>query len=85
MGGHPSASTILGHVLKEAKGHDRIIVLMHDTGATKTTAEALPDIIRELSAMGYAFDTVQNYPLPTPTPSPTPSADPQAPEAGAAP
>ena len=35
--------------------------------------------------MGYAFDTVQNYPLPTPTPSPTPSADPQAPEAGAAP
>ena len=85
VGGHPSASTILGHVLKEAKGHDRIIVLMHDTGATKTTAEALPDIIRELSAMGYAFDTVQNYPLPTPTPSPTPSADPQAPEAGAAP
>lgn len=85
VGGHPSASTILGHVLKEAKGHDRIIVLMHDTGATKTTAEALPDIIRELSSMGYVFDTVQNYPLPTPEPSPTPSASPEAAEAPTAP
>lgn len=70
VGGHPSPDEILRHILKEAKGHDRIIVLMHDTNATATTAQALPDIIRELSAQGYTFDTLQNYPKPTPKPAP---------------
>ena len=41
------------------KGND-IIVLMHDTNATKNTAAALPDVIRWFKNAGYRFDTVDH-------------------------
>ena len=34
------------------------IVLMHDSATTRTTAEALPDIIRWYADQGFAFLTV---------------------------
>lgn len=55
VGGHPSADTIYNNVIREAKGHDTCVVLMHDTKATKTTAEALPRIIDWFTEQGYQF------------------------------
>lgn len=55
VGGHPSADTIYNNVIREAKGHDTCVVLMHDTKATKTTAEALPQIIDWFTEQGYRF------------------------------
>ena len=54
-GGHLSAQTVYENIIKGAEGHDECIVLMHDTKATKTTAEALPDVIRWFRAAGYRF------------------------------
>ena len=34
------------------------VVLMHDSSTTRTTAEALPDIIRWYADNGYTFLTV---------------------------
>lgn len=62
-GGYPSAGTLVQNVIKDA-GRDHLIVLMHDTAATKNTVEALPDIIRSLKEAGYRFDVVENYPQP---------------------
>ena len=35
------------------------IVLMHDSATTRTTAEALPDIIQWYKDQGFAFCTVE--------------------------
>lgn len=64
-GGHPSADTLLRRVLRDADGHNRTIVLMHDTAATGSTVSALPGIIEQLTAQGYRFDLVENYPSVT--------------------
>ena len=48
-------NTIYNNVIREAKGHDTCVVLMHDTKATKTTAEALPQIIDWFTEQGYRF------------------------------
>lgn len=45
VGGHPSAEKILHNITKDAKSKEICVVLMHDTKATRTTVEALPDII----------------------------------------
>lgn len=63
-GGNPSAETLLRRVMRDADGHNRTIVLMHDTATTGTTVSALPQIISELTAQGYRFDVVENYPSP---------------------
>lgn len=55
IGGHPSAETIYENVINEAQGKDTCVVLMHDTKATKTTAQALPDIIDWFAENGYRF------------------------------
>lgn len=60
-GGHPTASELQKNVMKDAD-KDHLIVLMHDTAATKNTVEALPGIIEMLQQKGYIFDTVENYP-----------------------
>ena len=66
VGGHPTAAAVLHHVIREAGDRRRIIVLMHDTGVTQSTAEALPEILRALAAQGYTFDVVRNYPRAAP-------------------
>ena len=58
VGGHPSADTIYRNVVRETGQQTNCIVLMHDSASTRTTAEALPDIIRWYADSGYAFLTV---------------------------
>ncbi len=55
IGGRPSAGEIYQNVIQEAKDKSTCVVLMHDTKATKTTAEALPDIIDWFRQQGYRF------------------------------
>ena len=58
VGGHPSADTIYRNVVRETGEKTHCVVLMHDSATTRTTAEALPDIIRWYTDNGYAFLTV---------------------------
>ena len=58
VGGHPSADTIYRNVVRETGEQTHCIVLMHDSATTRTTTEALPDIIRWYTDNGYAFLTV---------------------------
>ena len=62
IGGHPSASTVLENVIKDAQGKNSCIVLMHDTKATKTTAQALPDIIDWFKQQNYTFCRIDQLP-----------------------
>lgn len=59
VGGKPSADTIYRNVVRETGSQTRCIVLMHDSASTRTTAEALPDIIRWYRDQGFAFCTVE--------------------------
>ena len=58
VGGHPSADTIYRNVVRETGEQTHCIVLMHDSATTRTTAEALLDIIRWYADNGYTFLTV---------------------------
>ena len=58
VGGKPSAGTIYRNVVHETGEQTQCIVLMHDSATTRTTAEALPDIIRWYTDNGYTFLTV---------------------------
>lgn len=55
IGGHPSADTVYQNVINGVDGRLTCVVLMHDTKATKTTAEALPQIIDWFQENGYRF------------------------------
>ncbi len=59
VGGKPSASTIFRNVVRETGEQTQCIVLMHDSNTTRTTAEALPDIIQWYKDQGFAFCTVE--------------------------
>ncbi|PWK14970.1 polysaccharide deacetylase family protein [Tumebacillus permanentifrigoris] len=54
------ALMIAENVLSQAKGKDKIIVLLHDSSSKTTTTEALPTIIQGLRQQGFAFDKVDN-------------------------
>jgi len=58
VGGKPSAETIYRNVTRETGSQTQCIVLMHDSSSTRTTAEALPDIIRWYADQGFTFLTV---------------------------
>ena len=58
VGGHPSADTIYRNVVRETGQQTHCVVLMHDSSSTRTTAEALPDIIQWYADNGYTFLTV---------------------------
>lgn len=48
-----TADTIVENVMNGVTGHNRVIVLMHDSAARDTTVEALPTIIENLISEGY--------------------------------
>ncbi len=50
-----NADTIFRNVVRETGQQTNCIVLMHDSATTRTTAEALPDIIRWYADNGYTF------------------------------
>lgn len=64
VGGHPSASEIYHNVVDGVGDKTTCVVLMHDTRATKTTAEALPDIIHWFKEHGFTFCTVSELEEP---------------------
>ncbi len=51
-----SASQIVKTVLSQAKNKDTICVLMHDSAAKTTTAQAVPAMLEGLKQMGYRFE-----------------------------
>ncbi len=62
-GGSRTAAQLLAKIQATAT-QDRIVVLMHDAAAKKSTAEALPSIIEYLKSRGYTFrrlDEVEYY------------------------
>lgn len=59
VGGNPSASTIFRNIVRETGEQTKCIVLMHDSSTTRTTAEALPDIIQWYRDRGFVFCTVE--------------------------
>ena len=59
VGGKPSADTIYHNVVRETGEQTHCVVLMHDSASTRTTAEALPDIIQWYQENGFAFLTVE--------------------------
>ena len=64
VGGRPSADTIYRNVVRETGEQTHCVVLMHDSSTTRTTAEALPDIVQWYADNGYTFLTVaQALPL----------------------
>ena len=65
VGGHPSADTIYRNVVRETGQQTNCIVLMHDSATTRTTAEALPDIIQWYRDQGFTFCRVEQV-LPAP-------------------
>ncbi len=62
-GGRRTAAQLLAKIQATAT-QDRIVVLMHDAAAKKSTAEALPSVIEYLKSQGYTFrrlDEVEYY------------------------
>ncbi len=57
-GDNVPASTLVNNVLNAAKGKNSLCVLMHDSAAKKTTAQALPEIMEGLSKMGFRFEAL---------------------------
>ena len=49
------AAKLVQNVVNGAKGKNFVCVLMHDTNAKQTTAQALPEIIKYLKGQGYQF------------------------------
>lgn len=49
-------NTLVSNTVNSAGSQKHICVLMHDTWAKKTTADALPKIIEQLKKKGYIFD-----------------------------
>lgn len=62
VGGHPSAATLAGRVIRGCKEHTNAVVLMHDSSTNKATAEALPTVIQWLKENHYRFDTADHLP-----------------------
>ena len=65
VGGKPSTGTIYRNVVRETGEQTQCIVLMHDSATTRTTAEALPDIIQWYRDQGFTFCRVEQV-LPAP-------------------
>ncbi len=51
-----SASQIVNTVLSQARGKTSICVLMHDSSAKETTAQAVPAMLDGLAKMGFKFE-----------------------------
>ncbi len=54
----PSAEQIVRNVMRNADRVRRGFVLMHDSAARVTTAEAVEDVIKELREKGFRFDRI---------------------------
>jgi peptidoglycan/xylan/chitin deacetylase (PgdA/CDA1 family) len=53
--GKPTYESVIKDFKITQNGKDKIVVLMHDTGAKQITADSLPEIISYLKEQGYVF------------------------------
>ncbi len=53
-----SADTLIETALKEAKGKQSVMMLMHDGAGNGETVKALPAILKEFKAQGYEFKVI---------------------------
>ncbi|MEI6102204.1 MAG: hypothetical protein WCP73_10215, partial [Eubacteriales bacterium] len=51
---YPTSDKLVQEVLNDAKGHDNVVILLHD--AHQFSIDAVPDIVKELRAQGYTFE-----------------------------
>ena len=49
---------LYANAVESSKGHDRVILLAHDTTTKSTTADALKDIIKYFKSRNYTFATL---------------------------
>lgn len=52
---------LANNIVKNTKGKNKLVILMHDTEGKKYSAKALPIIIEGLKKQGYEFDVLTNY------------------------
>ncbi|NLE26183.1 MAG: polysaccharide deacetylase family protein [Clostridiaceae bacterium] len=52
---------LANNILKNTKGKNKLVILMHDSEGKKYSAKALPIIIEGLRKQGYEFDVLTNY------------------------
>ncbi len=50
---------ILENIINQIEDKEHLVILMHDAGAKRTTAEGLPAIIEELRNRGYEFGIIR--------------------------
>jgi len=55
------ANVLANNILKNTKGKDKLIILMHDSAGKKYSAMALPIVIEGLREQGYEFDGLTDY------------------------
>lgn len=55
--------------LKKNMSTNNLVILMHDTDAKQTTADALPSVIEYLSGEGYTFHRLDDIDFSTPAPA----------------
>lgn len=55
---HKTPEQLINRIKTTTSGQNQIVVLMHDAGNKKQTAEALPAIIEYLIGEGYSFSTL---------------------------
>lgn len=53
--GKPTHESLVSDLKKTSNGKNKIVVLMHDTGAKQLTADTLKEIISYLKEQGYCF------------------------------
>lgn len=52
------SSNLIQRVVQTTQGKNKVVILMHDAGAKRTTVQALPGIIDYLKKQGYEFQTL---------------------------
>lgn len=58
VGGNPNVGKLMRNIKKDYKKQERVVLLMHDTMNQKTTAKALPEIIKFFKDEGYVFKSL---------------------------
>lgn len=57
---YTDSSTLIATALREIRGKDEVMMLMHDGTGNKATAEALPTILKSLINQGYVFEIIDD-------------------------
>ena len=60
FGGKKSKQYIVENVVKQSKQFNQPVILLHDIPTTKTSVQAIPEIVDELTKLGYRFDTLDH-------------------------